>query len=91
MKNFKKLETSENSLERIYVYKKIYSLWFHHNDQHTDNTIAATANFLTKAADKAVKGGYENVVVQPTYAESTEDSMEERVNWRVWLSVRDRC
>jgi hypothetical protein len=74
----KERNTSEMSLERIWVTKDVDTLWFNHNNQHEDNSIEATIAFLKKTLDKAKEEGYEDMTVYPDYTESDGETLAEQ-------------
>lgn len=64
------------SLERIWTSKEVDTLWFNSNDQDTYNSIDKTIEFLKRAKAKAVKGGFTEIVVEPTFNENEYGSLQ---------------
>lgn len=61
--------------ERIWVEDTVASLYYNHNDKYDKNTIDATIKFLHNAHEKAAKGKFVDVVVEPQYDEGDPDNL----------------
>lgn len=60
---------------------------FYDNEPEIENTIQKTIDFLKKAERLAKEGGFEDVVVTPSYTEQTADNLEQHyiqvIGWRL--------
>lgn len=85
----KKVERNTNTMsaERIWIRKTIDHIWFNNNDQYTYNSPERTLKVLSEIVEKGRKEGYTDMVVMPTYSESTSDDLEEYyievIGWRL--------
>ena len=77
MKNHLQITTEGSSINRIWVWTQVATKWFNHNDRYVSNSIDATIKFLEECNPIIKNNGYVNVVVQPTYEESSADCLEQ--------------
>jgi len=76
VRQFTDAERDDKSTSPIVRHVQEQAIYFSHNDQDTHNSVERSFNAVMEATKKAIKNGWFNIVVEPTYTEGGPHNLD---------------